>query len=896
MISAGKLRNGCPGCRAQVLNFYDALLLPGSRAISRPLLRSAKSSLGSPRSVAWRPNSIRNFSSTRPTFQETTQQASVPEPEPEPERSELDSVVEDAETIVRQARQTFGTTLPPNYLTAEEYQIYERLYGPPLRETAPEDVGIKDLGEGAPVVNITSKHTILIENEDGVVEEFEFSGALPPDLLEEAAAHGVTVETEPLDSAADDLPPPLTEAQIEYLNITANNQREYDALIKLQRDFEAASLRSAPEIAELEAAAEEEALEEEAALAEQEELEDLEEQEKGFYTPPAPWEDPQTDRVHPHTLMGRYGPNPSTVFLPKETFVRPISELLKRTDSIHIKEQAEKIFGGPGLPFSPATPALGKSLPQKPIQMEAGHHRMSPIEADTFLATVLPGVYASVMSTLVEVRKRLGSDWLRDLCARGNCKGPRILDVGGGGAGLLAFQEILQADWDVRREKGEVTEREPPLGKQTVVVGSDTLRHRVSRFLHDTTFLPRLPDYLHSQVSADRELDAGEAPQRKEFDIIIASHMLMPDEKPWRRKAFIDNLWTMLSPKGGVLIVLEKGHPRGFEAVADVRQRMIEEFLTPPLAESDKAPGELTDKSQQLRVREPGMIIAPCTNHSKCPMYLTPGLSQGRKDFCHFSQRFIRPPFLQKVLGSVHRNHEDINFSYIAVRRGGHAEGVQLSSTDATAKVDASVSSFVQNKDAVDRAFAGYENEPAPHPLSLPRIVNRPLKARGHITLDLCTPVGSIERWVVPKSFSKQAYRDARKVGWGDLWALGAKTRTRRDPRLGKGVVPQDGGVRAQYAKDKRKKPTMVEILADPRHGIVGAKQKVKGRQPIERRTKGGRIVKINNLMEELGFDDKDDPEWDDDMKYLNSGKVRQPRPVPKKRQNKNEEGSDLLD
>jgi ribosomal protein RSM22 (predicted rRNA methylase) len=49
----------------------------------------------------------------------------------------------------------------------------------------------------------------------------------------------------------------------------------------------------------------------------------------------------------------------------------------------------------------------------------------------------------------------------------------------------------------------------------------------------------------------------------------------------------------------------------------------------------------------------------------------------------------------------------------------------------------------------------------------------------------MCTPSGSLERWTVPRSFSKRAFRDARKSSWGDLWALGAKTRVIRTARVG---------------------------------------------------------------------------------------------------------------
>lgn len=70
--------------------------------------------------------------------------------------------------------------------------------------------------------------------------------------------------------------------------------------------------------------------------------------------------------------------------------------------------------------------------------------------------------------------------------------------------------------------------------------------------------------------------------------------------------------------------------------------------------------------------------------------------------------------------------------------------------------------------------------------LALPRAVLPPLKRRGHVILDLCTPAGTLERWTVPRSFSRQAFRDARKSSWGDLWALGAKTTVPRVPKIKK--------------------------------------------------------------------------------------------------------------
>ncbi|KAK4246998.1 mitochondrial small ribosomal subunit Rsm22-domain-containing protein [Corynascus novoguineensis] len=840
------MQNRCPGCRAQLLSFYDALLLPRTRPVAQPLLcrRLQGPSTASTAAAArpWRTTSIRQFSTTTPARQESTTGADSTKP-----RDATEPLTpEDIEIIVRQARQTFGNTLPSDYLTAEEYKVYERLYGPPLRETRPEDVGIP-----FPKGEEPEQHALLRETEHGALEEVEY-------VLDRSTAiqsEGVEEQDTPQNSdAAGSLD--LTDAlqstnggQIDYLNVTANNRREFNALLKLQHDFEAASLQPAEEINE-----EENIIEEDEPREEEEIDEDQEEPDAVFLQD----FESKGSRLHEYTRMGQFKTYPSTLQLPKVTFVEPITELLGRTDTTHIKETAERVLGGPGLPYGVGTPKSKANFPQKGIAMEAGHHRMSEIEADTYLATILPGLYATATSVLVEVRKRLGEEWIKGLINRPDGKGPRVLDVGAGGAGLAAWQDVLQAGWDVLRDKGEVEGEHPP-GKKTVVVGSDNLRHRISRFLHNTTFLPRLPDYIHSIEGAERKLDSGGAPApRKVFDVIIASHMLMPLEKEYKRKELLDNLWSMLSPEGGVLIVLEKGHPRGFEAVANVRDRILDEFIIPPTPQ----PRSEEIQPETERVREPGMIIAPCTNHTKCPMYLTPGLSHGRKDFCHFTQRYIRPPFLQKVLGASHRSHEDIKFSYVAVRRGAQpAAGVLL-----------------QGKAAVDRAFKGYEDTSgtAPHPLSLPRNILTPLKRRGHVTLDLCTPAGQIERWVVPKSFSKQAYHDARKAVWGDLWALGAKTRTTRNIRLGKGGVDTgDGGVRSrEAAAGSKKKPKIVDINVHPQFGVLGARERHPGgRAPPERRTKGGRRVKLDDLMDKMGANEVEDPDDIEDAEFLRGGR-----------------------
>ncbi|KAG6367636.1 hypothetical protein INS49_001829 [Diaporthe citri] len=740
---------------------------------------------------------------------------------------------QDPETVVRQAKRMFGDTLPSGYLSDEEYIVYERLYGAPMRRTRPEDVGFGSFGESEEDV---AKNALLRETRLGGLEEVEYTSQSVPRLdagEEEAMAEELLTARPPSD------------AQLEYIEANASNQREYDALLQLQKDFEAARIVAVQDavVAAAQDAAKEAQPEEEVEEEFDEEFEDEEGEEEDLddTEPDAQLLDwypgQEGPRQHQYTMEGQFRTSPSTLQLPNVDFVEPITELLRRTDTKHIGPRLRNTSKGLGL--------------------EAGYYRMSEIDADAFIATALPGIYASVTSTLVEVRKRLGPEWLRGLLNRKDAdgQGPRVLDAGAGGAGLAAWQNVLQAEWDVlRSNNAETAEPDPaPSGKRTVIVGSNQLRHRISRFLENTQFLPRLPHYTHSVENMEKQLDAPEVPQkRKVYDVIIATHLLMPLEKDWRRKDILDNLWSLLSPEGGVLIMLEKGHPRGFEAIADVRERLLEDFIVPP------TPGGAPEAIEQdvERTREPGMIVAPCTNHSKCPMYLNPGMSPGRKDFCHFSQRFIRPPFLQRILEAKHRNHEDINFSYIAVRRGMPASNpAPAEASPAVAEGSAEpvgVKPVRQGVEATTKAFAGYEDVASdssdrPQPLSLPRNILPPLKRKGHVTLDLCTPAGTIERWTVPRSFSKQAYHDARKARWGDLWALGAKTRVRRTVRLGRGiaegeVIPQDGGVRATraVASGKKGRPKVVELDYDGKGVLSGRPRGLVGQRP-ERRTKSGR-------------------------------------------------------
>ena len=129
----------------------------------------------------------------------------------------------------------------------------------------------------------------------------------------------------------------------------------------------------------------------------------------------------------------------------------------------------------------------------------------------------------------------------------------------------------------------------------------------------------------------------------------------------------------------------------------------------------------------------------------------------------------------------------------------------------------------------------------SPSSLAFPRMVLPPLKRRGHIILDLCTPEGKLERWTVPRSFSRVAYRDARKSRWGDLWALGAKTRIPRKVRLGI-VRPRSNDI----ATKARKRGDHNDLRSQERYDSGGSSPAIRGsRKPR------GRVVRTFNEDED---------------------------------------------
>ena len=707
---------------------------------------------------------------------------SAPQPNPNPE------------DVARIAREEFGDRLPEGLLNEEQFRVYERLYGSPLTVDEGHEAALDAAERLASVEEEAERTGVARVGVGGEWEDVEFD-----EDEEHVGLEGLSEEelaqVRELDRMYGGVEEGGGEGEEEMV---MSDQLGFGDDAKLAEDIRVGmSAREAKEAAR------------EAYEAGDE-------------------DDEATPRLHPLTKEMRYGPEPSTVQLPKASFTDPASLLLSGIPPTHLAETARRVFGGVGLPYSTSTPAMGKTMQPKPIQLDAYQGGMSEIEADTYMATIMPAMYASIMSVLAETRKRLGTKWAENLVHKAEAGELKILDAGGAGTGVLAVRELLRAEWERMHEEDQSdaasamslaeadgraggSSATPPLGSATVLTGADTLRKRASQLLENTTFIPRLPDYLHTE----------EAKQKGKFDIILAPHTLWQLREDYIRKTHTQNLWALLNTEGGVMVMLEKGVPRGFEMIASAREMLLETRISSPESRAQSLDindppepyvhWEDAEEAEPLtRNKEKGMIIAPCTNHAGCPAYVQKGHVRGRRDICHFEQRYIRPGFLQKVLNARDKNHEDVKFSYLAVMRGWDLrekeDAVEMGHGEVVA----------QGKEATETALAGYGDfevkrkqdsvpestrddaspMPAtPHPLALPRAILPPLKRRGHVILDLCTPSATLERWTVPRSFSKQAYRDARKSQWGDLWALGAKTRvhrTVRGPKSRKDSVDMD--------------------------------------------------------------------------------------------------------
>lgn len=305
------------------------------------------------------------------------------------------------------------------------------------------------------------------------------------------------------------------------------------------------------------------------------------------------------------------------------------------------------------------------------------------------------------------------------------------------------------------------------------------------------------------------------------------------------------------------MVIIDQGTKAGFDAVADAREYLL----------------RVGGKDHT----ESGVhVVAPCPHDGVCPLRATP-------DVCSFPQRFLRPDF-QKKTKHAKESFENINYSYVVIRRG---ERPGMPSKLSTTIDTLSEVTYQQEKTQAESAPAHEDDHTNPSGLELVhpellgidgsnefpdpgesaameterqeaerrykseisdsalqehirlssyhwrRTIYPPMKGSGHITFDTCTPGGKIARIVIPRSQGKQHYYDARKANWGDLFP--------HEPRNGE-VIRKRGIKRleavptpTQSVTDEEEEIAMQRLLSAMGAGNAFGERNAKGRPRLDK-------------------------------------------------------------
>ena len=114
------------------------------------------------------------------------------------------------------------------------------------------------------------------------------------------------------------------------------------------------------------------------------------------------------------------------------------------------------------------------------------------------------------------------------------------------------------------------------------------------------------------------------------------------------------------------------------------------------------------------------------------------------KMWCHFSQKYQLDTTMvifnlnKRALKRQKHSQGDAKFSFLVVRKSARACQISV-------EVDSDI--------------------PQPWPV----LIMPPLKRKQHVSLNVCSPSGIVEKSVVYKSHG-EVYTAARKSKWGDLW------------------------------------------------------------------------------------------------------------------------------
>jgi ribosomal protein RSM22 (predicted rRNA methylase) len=300
--------------------------------------------------------------------------------------------------------------------------------------------------------------------------------------------------------------------------------------------------------------------------------------------------------------------------------------------------------------------------------------------------------------------------------------------------------------------------------------------------------------------------------------------------------------------------------------------------LPPPLTPSSVPLQVLpTDKTSLIPAPpQKGHVIAPCPHDAQCPMYNAAPVPRGflqiqkhpekhpgerpgnrkqrsidlenqgiqgsgnRKWWCHFHQKLQDPQIFERdpLDTSGSDGIESTKYSYVIIRKG----------VSRPVENDHSIRTM-ENPD-VPTELVLFDREKRSAAYSWPRLIAPPIKNPGHIILDVCSPMSvreprepSLERLTITKAQGKQAYYDARKASWGDLWAFGSRKPGvkrevvfKQDMARGRVGLRRKGDVEEQVAKEDENMLMEDEVTNAWLKRRLGKMEKVQRRQEKKER------------------------------------------------------------
>lgn len=492
------------------------------------------------------------------------------------------------------------------------------------------------------------------------------------------------------------------------------------------------------------------------------------------------------------------------------------------------------------------------------------------MEVDSHIASLFLQNYGSIFQSLSELKKRLGDKFKPDRIldvGYGPATGIIALnDLMGPDFRPYSKEAVILGHIEMQKRAKILLSRQANEAPNDPNIYSDAEAAETDQIEVENDLVGEVMTKKIKTVTKLRD----SVPSSKSYDLIILTHQLLKAEEKFPIEVDMNIEWylKMLAP-GGHIILIERGNPMGFEIIARARQVMLrpenfaeehgkiprpwtkgistEVFNKREVGSSHETPQkdlstdfferapedeEVSGAKKVQESSQPGepsgesyflKVVAPCPHHKKCPLQIGKpqfyDYGEGRDlKFCNFQKSVLRPKYAIELkkgrvlatpwqnnaeavgikgmakpgTGRPHgRNFEILSYSYLIMERSpADDETVQRINMERS-----------QQQDKYGVGSLG-DNTPS----TWPRIIRQPLKRKGHVVMDMCGASGQLEKWTVPRSFSKEIYHDARKAMKGDLWGLEAKTKTRGMGDLNVGRLEKVEGEKIREAKRQMKR------------------------------------------------------------------------------------------